>query len=82
MTICEPCNYASSVAYYHIATEMCHNKDSLIMSEESYVAAIRSFSFLAFASSGRQFNRPRPFFRSLFGILFGLLLGPFFVLLN
>ena len=51
MIIYEPCNYASNMAYYHDATEMCHNKNKLSMSRDSYVAIIQSFSFLAFGSS-------------------------------
>ena len=51
MTIYEPCNYASNMAYYHDATEMCYNKNYLSMSRDSYVAIIQSFSFLAFGSS-------------------------------
>ena len=51
MTIYEPCNYASNMAYYHDATEMCHNEDKFSMTRDSYVAIIQSFSFMAFASS-------------------------------
>ena len=51
MIIYEPCNYASNMAYYHGATEMCYNKNKLSMSRESYVAMIQSFSFLAYGSS-------------------------------
>ena len=49
--IYEPCNYASNMAYYHDATEMCYNKNKLSMSRDSYVAIVQSFSFLAFGSS-------------------------------
>ena len=51
MIIYEPCNYASNMAYYHDATEMCYNKNRLSMSRDSYVAIIQSFSFLAYGSS-------------------------------
>ena len=32
VVIYEPCNYASNVAYYHDATEMCNNAGQLSMS--------------------------------------------------
>lgn len=51
MVIYEPCNYASNIAYYHDVTEMCHHKNKLSMSRESYVSIIQSFTFLAFGSS-------------------------------
>ena len=51
MIIYEPCNYASNMAYYHDATEMCHNRDRISMSRDSFVAIVQSFSFLAFGSS-------------------------------
>ena len=51
MIIYEPCNYVSPVAYYHAATEMCHNENKLAMSRDSYVAIIQSFIFHGFGSS-------------------------------
>ena len=51
MVIYEPCNYASNLAYYHLATEVCHNAGRLSMSGDSVSAVIQSASFLAFGSS-------------------------------
>ena len=42
MVIYEPCNYASNVAYYHDATEMCKSQASLsIPREESRLFPLR-----------------------------------------
>ena len=49
--IYEPCNYASNIAYYHPATEVCQSRKDLHMSEESIVAIIQSFSFLGSGSA-------------------------------
>ena len=53
MVIYEPCNYASNLAYYHLATEVCHNAGagSMSMSGDSSSAVVQSASFLAFSSS-------------------------------
>ena len=51
MVIYEPCNYASNLAYYHLATEVCHSAGSLSMSADSASAVVQSASFLAFGSS-------------------------------
>ena len=53
MLIYEPCNYASNLAYYHLATEVCHSAGagSLSMSADSASAVVQSASFLAFGSS-------------------------------
>ena len=37
VVIYEPCNYASNVAYYHDATEMCNNAGQLSMSRYNAV---------------------------------------------
>ena len=37
VVIYEPCNYASNVAYYHDATEMCNNAGQLSMSRYNLV---------------------------------------------
>ena len=49
--IYEPCNYASNIAYYHGANEICKNEGNLQISEESSVAVIQAFSYLGFGSS-------------------------------
>ena len=49
--IYEPCNYASNIAYYHPATEMCQSRENLRISEESIIAIIQSFSFLGSGSA-------------------------------
>ena len=49
--IYEPCNYASNIAYYHPATELCQSKENLHISEESIIAIIQSFSFLGSGSA-------------------------------
>ena len=51
IVIYEPCNYASNVAYYHDATEMCQQRGKLHISEEAITAIIQSFSFLASGSA-------------------------------
>lgn len=51
VVIYEPCNYASNVAYYHDATEMCNNAGQLSMSRDSEVALIQTFSFLGWGSA-------------------------------
>ena len=51
IVIYEPCNYASNLAYYHVATEVCHNAGNLFMSADEQLALIQSSSFLAFGSS-------------------------------
>ena len=37
MVVYEPCNYASNVAYYHDATEMCKRQGSLSIPREEYI---------------------------------------------
>ena len=49
--IYEPCNYASNIAYYHDATEICKNKGNLHIPGESSVAVIQAFSYLGFGSA-------------------------------
>ena len=49
--IYEPCNYASNIAYYHDATEMCMNKGNLNIPMESSIAIIQAFSYLGFGSA-------------------------------
>ena len=51
MVIYEPCNYASNMAYVHLATEMCNRVDSLSMPRNSSIAIIQSASFLAMGSA-------------------------------
>ena len=43
MVIYEPCNYASNVAYYHDATEMCRNAGQLSMSRYTQRDSTRLF---------------------------------------
>ena len=49
--IYEPCNYASNIAYYHGATEICKSKENLGISLESVTAIIQAFSYLGFGSA-------------------------------
>lgn len=51
IVIYEPCNYASNIAYYHDATEMCSNRGNLHIPDQSSAAIIRSFSYLGFGSA-------------------------------
>ena len=43
LVIYEPCNYASNVAYYHDATEMCRNAGQLSMSRYTQRDSTRLF---------------------------------------
>ena len=45
LVIYEPCNYASNVAYYHDATEMCRNAGQLSMSRYTQRECTRLFLF-------------------------------------
>ena len=54
MTIHEPCNYASNIAYYHVVTELCDRKNSgsvFNLHDDEIVALIQSFSSLVISSS-------------------------------
>ena len=42
VVIYEPCNYASNIAYYHDATEMCRNAGQLSMSRSSIFSKLDS----------------------------------------
>ena len=50
MTIFEPCNYASNVAYYHAATRICDYPD-LSIDEADQKALMQSFATLAMGSA-------------------------------
>lgn len=54
MTIYEPCNYASNVAYYHDATEICNRKtlgSPFVMPQEYVDSLGMAYSFMAMGSS-------------------------------
>ena len=51
MLIYEPCNYASNLPNFYMATEMCNRADDLSMPQNSSVAIIQTASFLAMGSS-------------------------------
>ena len=54
MTIYEPCNYASNVAYYHDVTEFCRKADAgeSVSYSEDYIRGFgRAFSTLSFGSA-------------------------------
>ena len=51
MLIYEPCNYASNLPNFYMATEMCNRAEDLSMPQNSSVAIIQTASFLAMGSS-------------------------------
>ena len=51
MVIYEPCNYASNMAFSHMATEMCNRVGSLSMQRNSSVAIVQTASFLNVGSA-------------------------------
>ena len=51
----------SSISYYHVATEICHNKNGLTVSEGSYIAMVQSFSFFAFSTAASHGSNTRMF---------------------
>jgi len=51
MTIYEPCNYASNVAYYHVVTQICKHKDLWNMPQDYVKAILQGFATLAMGSS-------------------------------
>ncbi|XP_023321882.1 uncharacterized protein LOC111696503 [Eurytemora carolleeae] len=51
ITIYEPCNYASNVAYYHVVTQICQHKDLWSMPKENVRALLQGFATLTMGSS-------------------------------
>jgi len=51
MTIYEPCNYASNVAYYHVATQICQHKDLFDMPPDYVKGLVQGFVTLAMGSA-------------------------------
>ena len=53
ITIYEPCNYASNMAFYHVTTQICDRRDAgeYSMDSESIRALAETFSHLAMGSA-------------------------------
>merc|ERR1712107_13930 len=51
ITIYEPCNYVSNVAYYHVVTQICKHKGHWNMPNDHVRALLQGFATLAMGSS-------------------------------